>query len=73
MAGIFLAGVLLCSCSPDRNSDVSIYEIKLNGERNPMGISDARPVFSWKLKSKERNRYQSAYQIIVLSGNAKDT
>ena len=73
----FIAGfpviVFLITCGTENSSDVSIYETKVNRETSPAGIDDEAPVFSWKLASEERNRYQSAYQVVVLSGNTKDT
>ena len=32
---------------------------------NPLGFYDAEPTFSWKLPALERNKSQSAYQIVV--------
>ena len=69
----FLACVLLTACYPREFPDIWIDDARLNSETNPSGIDIERPEFSWKLKSEKRNRYQSAYQIVVLSENTKDT
>ncbi|MCX7715276.1 MAG: family 78 glycoside hydrolase catalytic domain, partial [Clostridia bacterium] len=44
-----------------------IYDIKVNSMKNPLGIDDKNPRFSWKMKSDKRGTMQSAYQIIVSS------
>ncbi len=67
LLGFFLTFFLGCK------SDVEISELKLNNETNPIGIDTEVPVFSWKLFSENRNRYQTGYQVIVLSGTLKDT
>jgi len=63
----------MLACHPQKLSDVWIEDGRVNGETNPAGIDIERPDFSWKLKSEKRNRYQSAYQIVVLSDATKDT
>jgi len=64
---------ILLACHPKNLSDVWIEDGRVNGETNPAGIDIERPDFSWKLKSEKRNRYQSAYQVVVLSDATKDT
>jgi len=54
-------------------SDILIFDTKLDSEKHPNSIDTEKPEFSWKLKSEKRNRYQSAYQIIVLSNATNDT
>ena len=73
IAGFMLITANILSCYSQSSSTVSIYETLLNHEINPIGIDAEKPVFSWKLKSEKRNRYQKAYQIVVRSANAKDT
>ena len=70
---VFIGVFLLPTCHPQKLSDVWIDDARLNGETNPTGIDIERPDFSWKLKSEKRNRYQSAYQIVVLLDATKDT
>ena len=74
LAIVILFGVfILLACHPQKFSDVWIDDARINGETNPAGIDRERPDFSWKLRSEKRNRYQSAYQIVVLSDATKDT
>ncbi len=69
----FLAIIFLISGCAQKYSAISIYDTMLNSETNPIGLDSKIPDFSWKLKSDKRNQYQSAYQIVVLSGTSKDT
>ena len=69
----FLVVILFVACHPLEYSDVWIDDARINSETNPSGIDTEKPEFSWKLKSDKRNRYQLAYQIIVLSDATKDT
>lgn len=69
----FLVNIFLISCRTENYSDISVYDTRINDETNPIGIDMEKPVFSWKLISEKRNRYQSAYQIIVWNGNSRDT
>lgn len=55
------------------DSNITMYEASVNHQINPIGIDDARPDFSWKLKSNTRKKYQNAYQIVVWHKNTKDT
>jgi alpha-L-rhamnosidase len=45
-----------------------IAQIRCEGFPAPMGIDKMYPRFSWVLESKERNQAQTAYQILVSSG-----
>jgi alpha-L-rhamnosidase len=42
-----------------------IEKSTINYFENPLGIDDRNPRINWKMSSKERNKKQSAYQIIV--------
>lgn len=44
---------------------MEIKNIRINYERNPLGIEPDGPVFSWELAAVENNVSQSAYRIIV--------
>ena len=58
-----------------------IYSLKCNGIRNPKGITDRKPLFSWKLSADEAARNQKtarnqnaawnqkAYRIVVMDEN----
>jgi alpha-L-rhamnosidase len=69
----FLAIIFFISGCTQKYSTVSIYDARVNNENYPIGIDSENPDFSWKLKSDKRNQYQSAYQIVVLSEETKDT
>ena len=69
----FLINIIFISCQAQNYSDISIDGTKINDETNPIGIDIQAPDFSWKLLSEKRNRYQSAYQVIVLDKDTKAT
>lgn len=52
-------------------SRLSVGEMKTEYLENPLGIDIEKPRFSWKLNGEGRNRFQSAYQIVVSSSTHK--
>ncbi len=44
---------------------LSIYDLETEYRENPVGIDEARPAFSWKLKSTEKDVIQKSYRITV--------
>lgn len=46
-----------------------IYELRVNDLINPLGITCAPVIFSWKTKSETIGWMQSAYQIVVCQGD----
>ena len=70
---VFIGVFLMLACNPQKYSDIWIDDGRVNGEINPAGIDIERPDFSWKLRSEKRNRYQSAYQVVVVSDATKET
>ena len=72
IVGLFSV-IFFTSCNFLNFSDIKVLGLKTNSETNPSGIDTEKPDFSWKLKSEKRNRYQSAYQIVVLTDAVKDT
>lgn len=46
---------------------MKIFDMKTEYRVNPIGIDTARPRFSWKLKSEERNVMQCSYRILACS------
>lgn len=44
---------------------ITIYDLKTNSMRNPLGTDTAKPVFSWKLSSDEAEVMQDSYHIRV--------
>ncbi len=70
---LLIIAIFFVTCRVEEYSDITIYGAKLNAKADPIGVDTEKPVFSWKLKSDKRNRWQSAYQIIVLDANTRDT
>lgn len=44
---------------------ITIYDLKTNGMKNPLGTDEETPIFSWKLSSDETDVKQECYQIKV--------
>lgn len=44
---------------------ITIYDLKTNGMKNPLGIDEAVPVFAWKLSADESGVMQESYQLLV--------
>lgn len=42
-----------------------VTDLRIEYQKNPIGIDEKKPRFSWKIKSNEKNVLQSAYQILV--------
>ena len=58
----------LCFSCADRNTDsIRVSGLKCDYRENPMGVESSIPRLSWVLLSSERNKKQSAYQILVAS------
>ena len=45
------------------NNGVIIEDLTVEYRRNPLGLDEESPVFSWKMKSDERGQLQKAYRI----------
>ncbi|MFP7493902.1 glycoside hydrolase family 78 protein [Terribacillus saccharophilus] len=45
---------------------VKLEKLTVEYQHNPIGIDTAKPRFSWKLVSEEKNVLQTAYQIIIM-------
>ena len=48
---------------------MQIVRPRLEALREPMGVDEPRPRFSWQLRSQERSAAQSAYRIEVHAGD----
>ncbi|MFA5814189.1 MAG: family 78 glycoside hydrolase catalytic domain [Bacteroidales bacterium] len=70
---ILFIALFFIACRVEEHSDISVYDARLNAETNPTGVDTEKPVFSWKLKSDQRNRCQSACQVVVLDESTRDT
>ncbi|QZT37875.1 glycoside hydrolase family 78 protein [Halosquirtibacter xylanolyticus] len=64
---LFFLLIPLLSFSTCFAKGLKIYDAKTNGQYSPLGMGTTNPIFSWKLKSKHRNKSQQSYQIVVLS------
>ncbi|QZE15591.1 glycoside hydrolase family 78 protein [Halosquirtibacter laminarini] len=51
-------------CIADR---IQVIDTKTDGQRDPVGIDSTAPIFSWKMRSKQRGKKQQGYQIQVRS------
>jgi alpha-L-rhamnosidase len=68
---IFIAGFLFSlGCTNNRQSSISITNLRCEYLRAPLGIDVERPRLSWELLSNEREQKQAAYQILVASDSA---
>ena len=72
-AAILFIAASFMTCTVEEHSDITVYDTRLNAEINPAGVDTEKPAFSWKLKSDQRNRCQSACQVVVLDENTRDT
>jgi alpha-L-rhamnosidase len=61
---LYLFGLLLLTV-PVYSQGLNVDALRCEYKTNPKGVESALPVFSWELKSTERNVFQSAYQILV--------
>ena len=48
---------------------MTLYDLKVEHQKEPLGLSVAIPRFSWKLASEEKDTLQTAYQIMVRCGD----
>ncbi|MBE9600765.1 glycoside hydrolase family 78 protein [Pedobacter sp. MC2016-24] len=44
---------------------ISVAELRVEHEDNPLSVETATPRFSWKIKSADKNTFQTAYEIRV--------
>ena len=47
---------------------MQVIDLRVEYQKNPIGIDCLKPRFSWKLKSDRQNTMQAAYQLQVISG-----
>ncbi|HEX8017073.1 MAG TPA: hypothetical protein VF465_17705, partial [Flavobacterium sp.] len=57
----------LCSQQKENKALLQINNLKVENAVTPIGLDLLQPVFSWQMKTVDKNRgyYQTAYQIIV--------
>lgn len=51
--------------------NLKIEDLKVDSNKNPVGLDHERPVFSWKIASSDYAVYQKAYQIKVYQADRK--
>ncbi|MBK0348828.1 family 78 glycoside hydrolase catalytic domain [Aerococcaceae bacterium zg-ZJ1578] len=44
---------------------ISISELKIENKREPLGIDNSKPSFSWKVRTDTEDNKQSSYQLVV--------
>lgn len=54
--------------SSQADAALSVRELRCEYQSNPLAVEDANPRLSWILESPQRNQRQTAYQILVSSG-----
>ncbi|WP_282055897.1 alpha-L-rhamnosidase [Maribacter luteus] len=58
----------LYSCNPNHEkSTLAFQKLTCNHKEKPLSIETEQPLFSWNVSSKELNKSQSAYQLLVAS------
>ena len=67
LTALALCILLLCSCGENGKSTLNITRLRCEYRVNPQGLDITRPRLSWELISDGRNRYQTAYRILVAS------
>ena len=51
------------------DTETKIYDLMVNDMVDPVGIDDPTPSFSWKMKSNVTGQKQTAYQLVVKTGD----
>lgn len=58
--------IIGCSLSNDREiSDVNIHTLLCENKVNPINIENIQPRLSWKMNSKIKGQFQTAYRVLV--------
>ena len=57
--------------SANSNPVLQLNTLRVEYHENPLGIDVEEPRFSWTLEGEGRNRFQTAYQIVVASSSQK--
>ena len=68
MAGVLIVLGLTLACSPGEGTEMKVAQLRCEYLKNPLGIDVAHPRLSWVLESNVRGQKQTAYRIIVASG-----
>jgi len=65
MRSLLIALTALFICTQGLAQKTRVYDLKLEGQINPLGISSSAPNFSWKIGSDLNSVMQTHYQIMV--------
>ena len=67
--------ILALSCgfllSAYSSAPLQLNSLRVEYHENPLGIDVEEPRFSWTLEGEGRNRFQTAYQLVVASTSQK--
>ncbi len=55
------------ACAQQPATTAGPVELRVDNLKNPLGIDDATPKFSWQLRDAERGAKQTAYEVLVAS------
>lgn len=61
----FILWTAVCCLGCSSKKEAAIEELTVCHLKNPIGIDEETPVFSWQMKSNERGAAQTAYRIVV--------
>lgn len=50
---------------------MKLYDLRVEGCRDPIGVDEEKPVFSWRIEADETDVFQDAYRITVREENEK--
>lgn len=64
LSALLVTGI---SCSEKKAGIIMVSDLKCEYRDNPLGVENSAPRLSWLLHSSERDKIQSAYQILVAS------
>lgn len=68
MAGILIVLGFSLACSPGEGTELKAAQLRCEYLKNPVGIDVLHPRLNWVLESTVRGQKQTAYRIIVASG-----
>ena len=65
--GLVLSAAAVPAFAQQTATTAGPVELRVDNLKNPLGIDDATPNFSWQLRDAERGAKQTAYQVLVAS------
>tara|TARA_B100001093_G_scaffold518552_1_gene603817 strand:+ start:1558 stop:4233 length:2676 start_codon:yes stop_codon:yes gene_type:complete len=70
MRSFIIAFTALLICTQGLAQKTRVYDLKIEGQNNPLGITNSSPNFSWKIASDLNSVMQTHYQIMVSKDNS---